>query len=144
MNDSVSSFMVGNHLPFLLLKHHGTPLLAVSHLVSSGLQIRKADRSRIALSAKDSSLINQICEIGSGHAWGSLSDHVQSFRRLGNGFAFGVAFEDSSPTSHIRVGHIDLSIETPRPQQSFVEILRTIGSSDNHDSLAALKTIHRR
>src|SRR5262249_21766109 len=51
--------------------------------------------------------------------------------------------EDRAPSLHVWVGHIDLAIETSRPEQGLIQVLRAISGGYDHDTLAALKTIHR-
>src|SRR5262249_670566 len=134
--------MIRNHLSLLAIHSHRPTLFAVTYLVTGGFQFRKCDGGGIVLSAKNSRLINEVCQIGARHSGCGLSDDFQRFGYFGDRFTFGVAFKDSGAALHVGIRHVPLAIEASRPEQSLVEVLWSIRSGHDDDPLAAFEAVH--
>eukprot|EP01018_Ginkgo_biloba_P038651 Gb_01796 [translate_table: standard] len=50
--------------------------------------------------------------------------------------------KDCFPTVHVRNSNSDLSVEPPRPKQSCIQNIYSIGSSNDNHTSVSFKSIH--
>src|SRR4051812_37133499 len=55
-----------------------------------------------------------------------------------------MAFENRPSPLHVGIGNVNLPVKTTWTHQFFIEVFSSIRCGDDHNSLAALKTIHGR
>ena len=142
MDDGMTRFVMSYHLPLLFFEDHRFSFFAETNFVAGGLQVEESDLAGILLGAQERRFVDEVCQIGAGEAGGSLRDDIQSGVFLQDRSAFGVCLEDGSPALAVRIRNINLAIKSTGPNESIIKILRTVGGGDDHNSLAALESIH--
>src|ERR1035437_10925987 len=94
--------------------------------------------------AGNGGFIEQIRQISPRHAWRGPGNDLQRPRRVNQRLAHDVSIQDGTASFPVWIGYVDLGVESPGPQQRFVQVVRAIGCPHDDDSLAALETVHSR
>src|SRR5215471_4421714 len=122
MDERMPGFVVGHHLPFLLLENHGFALFAVADLVARGLKVFQRDLGDILLGTENRGLIDEVREVSAGHSRRGLGNNVEGLWSVRDRLAFAVSLENRTTAFHVRVGDVDLAVETAGPEKRVIEV----------------------
>ena len=140
-SNRVTTLVISGDLLLLLRDDLGGTTRATNHTVSSLFQSIASDDVTAHTSGQQCSLVEHIGQVRTRHTRGALSQRLQ-ISVLGERLTLSMNLQDLLAAFQIRVSHRDLTVETPRTQQSLVQNIRAVGGSNKDDALAVAETIH--
>ena len=127
---------------FLLVAHNLGLALRTSHNPLNGiLQLRHKDGLLVATSCQQSSLVNQVAQICTSKARCSPCQHLQ-IHILVHWLTLDMYLQNGQSTLYIRTIYHNLAVKTTWTQQSWIKNIRTVGSSNNDNTLIGCKAVH--
>ena len=128
----------------LLLGLADDPALApgtADHPVDGLLQCRAGDDRPVLPGSQQRGLVDDIGEVGAGHADGALGQPVE-IGIGGQRFAVRMHPQHGLAAGQVGAGHRDLAVEAARPQQGGIEDVGPVGGGDQDDALALTEAVH--
>ena len=140
LHDGMASLMVGRVLQIGLV-HDLLTLATIGNLVAGFLDVGHLDLLAIATSRMERAFVEQVGEVGAGHAGGEARDALEldGRRELET---LGMHGEDGFAAAEVGQVYEDLTVETAGTQQRGVEDVRTIGGTDDDHAGLAVETVH--
>ena len=139
--DGVAGLVVGRAAALVLGHDHGAALRTHQDLVLGTLEVDHLDQTAIATGGKERCLVDQVGQIGAGHAGSATGQHVSlhigTHRHLAH-----VDVEDLLATTDVGQRHHHLAVKAARTQQRGIQHVRTVGGRDEDDALAGLEAVH--
>ncbi len=121
--------------------HHGLAFGAHEDLVLGLLEIIHVHQAFAAARGEQGGLVDQVGEVGAGHARGAarqnVGPHVGRDRHLAH-----VHQQDLLPPPDVGQAHHHLAVETAGAQQGGVEHVGAVGGGDHDDADTCLETVH--
>ena len=136
--------MVGHDLAILVTHHAILLLLAADcHKFKRVKQIGLVDKLSAVLDGIDCCLIDHIGKIGTHQTCRRKCQCIQ-IHGLIHHDVLGMYLECLQTPLQIRLVDNDPAVKTSRTEQRLVQYLRTVGCSENQNSLGRVKTVHLR
>ena len=134
--------LVIRRIAFLfVVHHHAAALGAHQDLVLGFLEVFHIDQAFAGPRGKQGGLIDQIGQIGTGHAGRTARQNIGLDIRRHRHFAH-VHDQNLLTTTDIRQRHDHLTVETAGTHQSRVEHVGTVGRGNHNDPGITFKTVH--
>ena len=140
-SDSVTGLMVSSNTLIVVSNEAGFFLRTGNDLHGSLFNISLSNSHSAVSCSEKSSFIQEIFKISACESLSSLSDDLKINIRT-QGFIFSMNFEDLLTSLNIRITDNDLSVESSRSEQSWVEDITAVGGSDNDNAFVACETVH--
>ena len=143
IDQRMADFMIGNHLPFMLIHDAVLLLLADKNNLYRLQKILLADIFAVMLDCIDGSLVNHIGKIRADRSAGRQCNAIQIHRFIHLDI-LGMYLQDLHASPKIRTIHDDTPVKASRTKQCLVQNFRTIGCTKDQNSLRGIKAIHLR
>src|SRR5690606_2342410 len=126
----------------LFLGHdHGAALCTHDDLVLGALEVLHIHGATVTARSEQSRFVNQVGQVSTGETGRTTSQHHGVHVGGQRHFAH-VYFQNLLATTDVRQADHHLTVKTARTQQSGVQYVRTVGSSNDQYALAGFKTVH--
>ena len=127
---------------FLRFRHHHGATFRTHHdFVFRFLELNHRHNAFVATSSEQCRFVHQVRQVSTGETRSTTGNDC----RVDIGcqwYATHVNFQDLLTTANIWQANHNLTVETARTQQGWVENVRTVSRSDNDDTFVTFKTIH--
>ena len=137
----MAGLVIGSVAALFFRHHHRAALRAHHDLVLGRLEIVHLDETLAATRSEQGGLIDQIRQVGAGHAGRAARQDIALHVR-GNGHLAHMHHQYLFTTADIRQRHHNLTIKATRAQQRWIEHVGTVGRGDHDHAAGTLETIH--
>ena len=137
----MTGLMISNDLLLFFAENTVLFLLTGDHDLNRLKQICLADRLSSCLYCHDRCLIDHIGKIGTNGTACRKCDLIE-INRIIHQHILGMNLQDIHTTFEIRLLDDDTAVKTSRTKKCFIKHLRTVGCTEDHKSLGAVKAIH--
>ena len=139
-DEGVASLMIGSHLLFLGCDNHTTLLSTHDDLVLGPLEIPLSNRLSLQLAGVNSSLVDNVLQLGTGKTRSPGSDSLE-VDISGSLDALGVVLENGHAATDIGKRNNDVAIETTRTGKRLIKGLGEVGGTDDDHTTVLLETV---
>ena len=143
IDQRMTDFMIGNHLPFMLVHDAVLLLLADKDNLNRFQKILLAHILAVMLDSIDGRLVNHIGKIRADRSAGRQRNAVQ-IHSLIHLDILGMYLQDLHASLKIRTIHDDTPVKASRTKQRLIQNFRAVGSAKDQNSLRGIKAIHLR
>ena len=139
--DSMTAFVVSSEAFFVIADNTALTFRSHDNAFSSFFHFRHIDFLLVFTGSHQSSFVHQVTQVCTGKTRSALSNDFQ-FYIISNGFAFNMNFQNFSTTFNIRTVYYDLTVKATRTEQSRIQNIRTVSSSNHNDAFVSTEAIH--
>ena len=140
-NNGMTRFVISGVLLFFFGHDHRLALGAHHDLVFRQFELFHFNDALAGASRKQRSLVHQVGQVSTRETWRTTRDHGRS-HVITHGYFAHVHFQNLFTTTDIRQTNHDLAVETAWTQQRRVQYIRTVGCSDDDDTVVHFEAIH--
>ncbi len=137
----VAGLVVGDRFLFGVAEHHRLAPLAHHHPVTGVLEVVGMDLGGAFAHGEEGGLVDQVGQIGAGHARSAAGDQVEVDVRR-HLLGLDVHLEDAASILELGQRHDDLAVEAAGTQQGGIEDVGAVGRRHHDDALGGLEAVH--